>query len=189
MKKFLLIVWAFFVSGSFTAVSSAQERAIEQMTPIKEIKEAFTSPPDMLDATLKKVQSLEPKSASTKKVSEEEAAAELELAPFKNPFIPKTPQAQKEVFFDRTNTWPPTPVTTEQTVPIPQFTLSGLVWNTKKPAAILNGKIVAIGDEVSSWSISKITKEGVLVTYEDQTLWVKPVVDMNFPAPNQRNNR
>ena len=75
-------------------------------------------------------------------------------------------------------------------IPTPQFIVSGLIWNSKKPAAIINDEVVAIGDQVSNWAISEITKDGVRVSYEDRSLWIKPIVDpMSQPQQASQGRR
>jgi hypothetical protein len=188
MKKILLVIALSICCVSPASMSFGQDAATPQFAPLTEIKKAFEAPPDMLDATLKKVKKIS--SDPAQKTGDAISSEDIAIDDIKNPFTPQTPQENKEIVIQ--NIIPTeTPVPTKPALVIPQFTLSGLVWNTGKPAAILNGKIVAIGDEVSSWAVTQITKEGVEVTYEDQNLWVKPVVDPNNAAAqaNQRNNR
>ena len=189
MKKCLIILAAFSIVNLHGLLAYAQTAPRTEKSPITEITKAFETPPDMLNETLSKVKRLE--ATTTAKPSDEDLTAESDPDTFRNPFVPQTPQPVR-VSDDNTAT-PIEQVQRERPViPIPVFTLSGLIWNTKKPAAILNGKIVAIGDQVSNWSVSEITKEGVHVTFEDQALWVKPVLDPNrnkLAQPNPRNYR
>ena len=186
MKKLLTIMVSLLSINFSAAAANAQGAPRPEKSPITEITKAFESSPDMLNETLKKVKRLE----STAKVPEDTSADDTNPDTFKNPFIPQTPQPIKDISDDNIKKPVETVTRVKPTVPIPQFTLSGLIWNTKKPAAILNGKIVAVGDQVSSWSVSEITKEGVHVTFEDLNLWVKPNIDFNrnkAAQPNQRN--
>jgi hypothetical protein len=45
----------------------------------------------------------------------------------------------------------------------PEINITGLIWNTHKPQAILNDSVMGIGDEISGWKIIEISKEGVVV--------------------------
>lgn len=44
---------------------------------------------------------------------------------------------------------------------ISSFTLKGLVWNTETPQAIVNDKVVRVGDQVNGLNITSIRQEGV----------------------------
>lgn len=46
------------------------------------------------------------------------------------------------------------------------FRISGIVWGTPKPLAIINGKVVGIGDKILGAEVRKIDKNGVLLEYE-----------------------
>ncbi len=53
--------------------------------------------------------------------------------------------------------------------PLPAINISGLVWNTKRPQAIIDGRIVEIGDMVSGVKIVDIQKGGITVLFQDRT--------------------
>lgn len=59
---------------------------------------------------------------------------------------------------------PPTPET-----PLPGLNVSGLVWNTVRPQAIINGQIVGIGDTVLGVKIVDIQKAGIAVLFNEKT--------------------
>lgn len=59
---------------------------------------------------------------------------------------------------------PPTPET-----PLPALNVSGLVWNTVRPQAIINGQIVGIGDTVLGVKIVDIQKAGIAVLFNEKT--------------------
>lgn len=101
------------------------------------------------------------------------------VSSLKNPFIPQIPSLQKVQPVEPKEE-PIEMVDTpyiEPQAPPPTFTVSGMVWNTSKPVAIINGHILKVGDEISNWQIRAITKEGVRVTFQDQELWVKPRIE------------
>ena len=54
------------------------------------------------------------------------------------------------------------------TIIAPKLEISGIVWNTERPQAIINGKVVAIGDKVSDSEIIAIDKTGVEILYQGQ---------------------
>lgn len=53
--------------------------------------------------------------------------------------------------------------------PLPSLEIEGLVWNTDHPQAIVNGKIVGIGDIISETRIMDIQKRGITVLFQDRT--------------------
>lgn len=57
----------------------------------------------------------------------------------------------------------------EAPVPIepPKLQVSGIVWNTKKPQAIIDEKVVTIGDIVQDSKIVDIHKDGVDIIYKE----------------------
>jgi len=63
----------------------------------------------------------------------------------------------------------------DEDIPTPRFKISGLVWNTEHPQAILNNAIVEIGDDVSGWVIADISERGVIVkTKTNKKYLIKP---------------
>ena len=61
----------------------------------------------------------------------------------------------------------------------PVMTIQGLIWGTTTPQAIIDGKIVKIGDVVSDAHIVDITKQGVEIMFEGRRF--------NVPAPALKN--
>lgn len=53
--------------------------------------------------------------------------------------------------------------------PMPNLTISGLVWNTDRPQAIINGQIAGIGDTISGIRILDIQKTGITVLFREKT--------------------
>lgn len=98
----------------------------------------------------------------------------------KNPFEPQLPKKPKEV---AAPVIPPAPEPKDEPAPPPvnipppsrpEFTISGLVWNTDRPQAIVNGQVVAVGDSVEAWVITKISKQGVDVQQGEQIFTLNP---------------
>lgn len=50
----------------------------------------------------------------------------------------------------------------------PSLTISGLVWNSDRPQAIVNNQIVGIGDVVAGSEILEIQKTGIGIQYQGQ---------------------
>ncbi len=106
---------------------------------------------------------------------------------FINPFIPQIPQTAKPTPFVNPQATS-TPNVTPETAPIPEFIVAGVIWNSKKPQAIINEQIVSIGDHINTWAVSEITKDGVQMTFEEQNLWVKPIINPEAQAQAQPTN-
>lgn len=60
--------------------------------------------------------------------------------------------------------------------PFPNLDVLGLIWNTERPQAIINGQIVGIGDMIFEVEIVDIQKTGVTVLFHGRTatLEIKP---------------
>jgi len=52
--------------------------------------------------------------------------------------------------------------------PLPTLTIQGIVWGGKFPQAIINNKVVKIGDTVNEVQIVDINKSGVTVSFENR---------------------
>ena len=63
---------------------------------------------------------------------------------------------------------------------MPALTVSGIAWGGSYPRAIINGKIVKIGDTIEGAEILEIKKEGVVVSYKGQEFTI-PVAKAVFP--------
>lgn len=58
--------------------------------------------------------------------------------------------------------------------PIPKLDLTGLIWNSDRPQAIINGQVVSVGDTVSEVKITAINKSGVDIEFKGKTLTISP---------------
>ncbi|MDD4980858.1 MAG: hypothetical protein PHC54_06315 [Candidatus Omnitrophica bacterium] len=52
--------------------------------------------------------------------------------------------------------------------PLPALAIQGMVWGGTFPQAIINAKVVKIGDTIAGARIIDISKSGVTVLYEDK---------------------
>lgn len=59
----------------------------------------------------------------------------------------------------------------------PEIALEGIVAGGPRPQAVIQGKIVRVGDTISGARIAKITKEGIEVMFEGETFMI--------PAPSR----
>jgi len=58
-------------------------------------------------------------------------------------------------------------------VQAPKIKLSGLVWNTDRPQAIVNDQVFSIGDTVDSSKIIDIRKDGIDVIFSDKLFTIQ----------------
>jgi len=58
--------------------------------------------------------------------------------------------------------------------PLPKLTVSGIIWNTDRPQAIVNGEIVEIGTTVSKVKITDIRKTGIDVLFDEEIVTIHP---------------
>ncbi len=58
----------------------------------------------------------------------------------------------------------------EDAFPKENFLVSAVIWGSKKPQAIINDKVVAIGEKINGWEIIGIDKKGVRVNFEGQEI-------------------
>ena len=110
---------------------------------------------------------------------------ELEFGSLKNPFIsqlpkpfvaevkPPEPPPKTEIFptvKPEIKPKPQTQIVQEVKKPPvvnpPVLSISGLVWNTDRPQAIVNGQIYELGDSVDNATIMEINENGIIVMYK-----------------------
>jgi hypothetical protein len=53
-------------------------------------------------------------------------------------------------------------------LPLPSMNIQGLIWGGKFPQAIINGKVVKIGEVIEGAQIIEINKEGVVLSYDNR---------------------
>lgn len=94
-----------------------------------------------------------------------------EVTNFKNPFISELPA--------KVSTKPETsaaPVSQHEAprkeIKPPTLIIQGLVWNTNRPQAIVNKKVLGIGDRVDEATIVNITKTGIDILYQEKLFFV-----------------
>ena len=107
-----------------------------------------------------------------------------DLPPMRDPFIPQiqipvqtpqqtTPPSKPEpklvVPPQPTPVVPPLPpvVKKEEKPKAPDFKITGIVWNTKRPQAIINDQVFSVGNKINDYTIKSISKSGVSVTSGD----------------------
>ena len=91
------------------------------------------------------------------------------LTDIKDPFAPKIPQpttpeipppVESSNNGDTTVTMPTSQVSQQQN-PVENFVVSGLVWNSARPQAIVNDTVVSIGDMIGVAKVTNIERDGI----------------------------
>ncbi len=117
------------------------------------------------------------------------------LRSLRNPFLPQLPEevpqekpAEEEGPASSTDKKTPNPAQTtpgqntnkesppvaEEPVVKPSYKISGIVWNTDRPQAIIEGRVVDIGDKIEEWDITAISRNGVEVSYKNHSFLIEP---------------
>ncbi|UCH12120.1 MAG: hypothetical protein JSW18_04705 [Candidatus Omnitrophota bacterium] len=55
----------------------------------------------------------------------------------------------------------------------PQFNITGLIWNTDRPQAIIDGKVLSVGDEIKGAKLLSVNKEGIKVEYRKAEFFIE----------------
>jgi len=101
----------------------------------------------------------------------------------KNPFEPQLPRKQVEPPVEKIKPEPPpkpqkpdlTKKSKEEAEIIPpNLSISALIFDSDRPQAIINSKIVDIGDIISDAEIVAINKAGIDIIYQDKLFTIKP---------------
>ncbi|MDD5504936.1 MAG: general secretion pathway protein GspB [Candidatus Omnitrophica bacterium] len=58
-------------------------------------------------------------------------------------------------------------------VPMPSLVIEGMVWNTDKPQAIINGKVLNAGDIIDGVRIINIEKQGITIDFNGERVLVE----------------
>jgi len=58
-------------------------------------------------------------------------------------------------------------------IPLPELAIEGIIWNTYMPQAIVDGKIVRVGDIIKNAEIVGIEKSGIIVFYNGEKVLIK----------------
>ncbi|HQO58066.1 MAG TPA: hypothetical protein PLT76_05035 [Candidatus Omnitrophota bacterium] len=119
------------------------------------------------------------------------------LRALRNPFVPrlpdelpqeepevveKTPETDSPIQSEMQTSAAETPViVSEQTqvveevlLPKPDYKISGIVWNTARPQAIMEGRILDVGDSIEQWRIIGISRGGVEISFKNQKFLIEP---------------
>ncbi len=102
---------------------------------------------------------------AAEKPAEEEPAVTRD--PFQLPLMLREVLRQKELA--RTATAKPVETQTSAIpIQLPSLKLQGILWGTSKPRAIINRKVLAVGDTIENAQVVSVNKEGVVVSFGGQ---------------------
>ena len=102
----------------------------------------------------------------------ENKSSEFKPVGSKDPFLPLFPKKETE----KKNVTVIKPVIKEkEAVKPPELSVQGMVWGKISPQAIINDKVVNVGDMVEDAKIIAITKDGVRVLFEGEIFLIKPL--------------
>lgn len=80
----------------------------------------------------------------------------------------------KDIKPDTTVKTPVKDIIKSKPIVLPELKITGLIWNTNRPQAIVNGQIVDIGDTISATKIVAIRKTGIDISFEGITQTISP---------------
>ena len=106
-----------------------------------------------------------------------EPATEIISNPLNDPFMPQIPKPPAPAAAVTPQGFPadaiPAPLTTpakqpKPAVQKPNLTISGIIWNSDRPQAIINNQVVDVGTTVDSTTVLAINKTGIDVLYSGE---------------------
>ncbi len=122
----------------------------------------------------------------SKPIAVDKKALLKELDSLQNPFVSKLPMPKQALLPPREDLGefaePEETISAEipeAEIPPPDMVISGLVWNTSSPQAIVNEKIMRVGDKIEEWTISQIRATGIEVNLNGVKHFVKADFDDN----------
>jgi hypothetical protein len=177
MKFFLILVWyAFFICaghGGWAAVEDGKKAEIADdkdfLQDLENIKDPFVSPlAKKVEETPIKIQ--KPPEPVKPPVPEPSRVEPRPIVPPSMPVLPQVPLDDKANIF-----------TTGA------IKISGIIWNTDLPQAIVNDRVVRVGEDLQGAKILSIKKEGIEVMYRS-TKYTLRISDEKDKAVNSNRN-
>ncbi len=55
----------------------------------------------------------------------------------------------------------------------PQFNITGLIWNSDRPQAIVDSNVLSVGDEIKGAKLLSVNKDGIRIQYEGAEFFIK----------------
>lgn len=76
-----------------------------------------------------------------------------------------------------------------ETKPLPGLQIQGIVWGGAFPQAIINNKVVKIGDTIDQLQIIDIAKSGIIVLFENRKYNLSVPSASNLESPNSKGGK
>ena len=73
--------------------------------------------------------------------------------------------------------------TVEEPLKTPVIQISGLIWNSDQPQAIINNQIVKVGDQIEEWTIQKIDKDGIEISARGNKILIPTDFSVGSSSP------
>jgi len=159
-----------------SSVAFAQQKKAKVIDQVK----TLFGPGNHLERTLQNVKTME-KQYIQEKMHVDAKTFDI-IDNLKNPFIPQLPEKEEKQLPrpkpDKTkqpkrSAPKPQVVDDEPQLAKPKFSISGLVWNTDRPQAIINNQIYDVGDVIQQWTITEINKEGIEINFREQSYFIE----------------
>lgn len=106
----------------------------------------------------------------------DESVAVSKGSVIRDPFLPLYPKKEPEKKISGVKTSLARPPSASISKKLPEFTVQGLVWGQTAPQAIINNKVVSIGDTIDDAKVIDISKEGVRLLYQNDIILIKPQI-------------
>lgn len=74
----------------------------------------------------------------------------------------------------------------EEVVTPPALTIQGIIWGGRFPQAIINNKVVKIGDIIEEAQVSGISKEGVVITFKNRQFNLSSPAAVNLESVKRK---
>lgn len=185
--KILLISFPLMATDSFP-----QESNRNFMSKFKGLQQSLMEGKDLLQETFNKLNVDEEKQDLEKKGIQDRKMIDT-LQTLKNPFIPQLPiiegpttegQTQEESLMPNQaiQDAPQMMPTIEEIIRPPTLTISGLIWNTDRPQAIINDKVINQGEIVDGCEITQIGKEGIKFKFQNKVFTQESIMQFNKGA-------
>lgn len=162
------------------------------MSKFKGLQQSLMEGKDLLQETFNKLNVDEEKQDLEKKGIQDRKMIDT-LQTLKNPFIPQLPiiegpttegQTQEESLMPNQaiQDAPQMMPTIEEIIRPPTLTISGLIWNTDRPQAIINDKVINQGEIVDGCEITQIGKEGIKFKFQNKVFTQESIMQFNKGA-------
>ena len=165
MYRVLLISIIWLIFSPCLMISAQEDPLIDNQLELKlgSIKNPFKSQLPQMEEELVSIE-------EEQDLSDIEDESSITNAPERfQPVIPQ-PETEPKV---KTPARPKPTIQPKEIVPLPDLIVSGIIWNSDRPQAIINGYVVDIGDIILDIKITDILKTGIKGEFHGRTITIK----------------